>query len=622
MKTIYSLMSFLFYLFVVAQSSTQDSLKALIQKQNIPDSLKIEYHIQLSKTYQNENIDKSIRQLKTALFIIQNQKSDIKKAQISRLLAQNYRKKGIYDSAVNYALNAKRIFDTSSLKQEKLLTNSVLSILYRDQKYFKKALEINKANVELVKNDKLSPSLGRYYFDLGTSYRAVDSLKKAEKNYIKSMEIAQQTGFKPGENFMKLSLGQLYKVMDEYDKAEAYLKEVLPVYKRQNNKANMALIHYDLATIQSLRGNHNASIPLYEKSLELYSELGRLNFIKDINQKLFIAYNIVGDLPKAKAANTQYKIYKDSIDNRERKALIADMKTKYETDQLAAKNALNEKRAELAEAKSQRNLSLLVGSIVLIVLLSALFFFYSAKQKQAKKTALIQQELRASQKQLALEKQYRDSELKALKAQMNPHFIFNVLNSIQEFIVLNKKDLASEYLAAFAELIRSYLHFSNKGVLTLQEEVETLEKYLELEQLRFSQNFEYFINIDPSIDTESLYIPTMLVQPYVENAVKHGLFHKNGDCKLHIEFLHLDEGKVRCIIQDNGIGRQKAKEYKSKKLKKQKSFASQATASRLDLLNEQGHQKIGVDIVDLKDDKNNDIGTKVILDIPIKTQHK
>jgi len=620
MKTIYTFIVCFTYLSLTAQNPTQDSLKTLIQNQKTPDSLKIEYLIQLSKSYQNEDIDNSIKQLKTALSISEKQNNEIKKARINRLIAQNYRKKGIYDSAVNFALTAKRIFDTTSLKQDKLLTNSVLSILYRDQKYYNKALELNKTNVNLIKNDKLSPSLGRYFFDLGTSYRAVDSLQKAEKNYMKSMKIAQQTGFKPGEVFMKLSLGQLYKVMDEYDKAESFLKEVLPIYKKQNNKANVALINYDLATIQSLRSNHKASIPLYNKSLELYTELGRLNFIKDINQKLFIAYNIVGDLPKAKVANVQYNTYKDSIDNRERKALIADMKTKYETDQIAAENALNEKRAELAEAKSQRNLSFLIGSIVLILMLLVVFFFYSAKQKQAKKTALVQQELKASQKQLALEKQYRDSELKALKAQMNPHFIFNVLNSIQEFIVLNKKDLASEYLASFAELIRSYLHFSNKGVLTLQEEVETLEKYLGLEKLRFSQNFEYSIKIDQSIESDSLFIPTMLIQPYVENAVKHGLFHKKENCRLKIEFQQQNSPKIRCIIEDNGIGRQKSKEHRDRKLKKQKSFASQATASRLNLLNEQGHQKIGVEIIDLKDHQNNDIGTKVILDIPIKTQ--
>lgn len=605
------------HLILVAQNSTQDSLKSLIQNQKTPDSLKIEYYIQLSQTYQNKKIDKSIKQLNTALLLSQGQQTEIQKARINRLLAQNYRKKGVYDSATNFALQAKRQFDNTDLKKEKLLTNSVLAILYRDQKYFNNALEINKANVELIKEDKLTPSLGRYYFDLGTSYRAVDSFKKAEENYLKSMKIARETGFKPGEYFMKLSLGQLYKVMDEYGKAESYFQEVLPIYEQQNNKANIALIHYDLATIQSLRGNHQASIPLYKKSLKLYSELGRLNFIKDINQKLFIAYNIVEDLPKAQKANAQYNLYKDSINSNERKALIAEMKTKFETEQVEAENALNEKRAELAEAESQRNFSYLVGSVALIILLILIFVFYSAKQKQAKQTALVEQELKASQQKLALEKQYRDSELKALKAQMNPHFIFNVLNSIQEFIVLNQKDLASEYLATFAELIRSYLYFSNKGKLSLEEEIETLKKYLELEQLRFSQNFDYKISLGSDIHPEAIEIPTMLIQPYVENAIKHGLFHKKGHCELKLNFELLNAKTLQCTIEDNGVGRAKASEFKAKKNQLAKSFASEATASRLDLLNQQTSEQIGVDIIDLEDN-NQPAGTRVILVIPLK----
>lgn len=614
------LLLLMFQSFFYAQNATtQDSLRSLLNHNNQPDSLQVERYIVLSETYGNQSIDKSIAELYKALKISQPPEAYLQKAKINRLLSQNYRKKGVYDSAVASALEAKRIYDTTSLKQNKLIVNSVLAMLYRDKGYYEKALKINLDNVNLVKNDSLTSSLGRYYFDLGTTYRALDSLKKAEANYIKSMEIAQQTGFRPGEVFMKLSLGQLYKVMNQYDKAEAYLTEVLPVYQSQNNQANIALIHYDLATIQSLRGNHKASIPFYEKALEIYRDLGRLQFIKDINQKLFIAYNIVEDLPKAQHANAQYNLYKDSIDNKERKALVAEMKTKFETEQVEAENALNQKRAELAEAESQRNLGYFIGSIVFIGLLILIFVFYSAKQTQAKQTALVKQELKASQQKLALEKQYRDSELKALKAQMNPHFIFNVLNSIQEFIVLNQKDLASDYLATFAELIRSYLYFSNKGKLTLEEEINTLQKYLELEQMRFSQNFEYKISVDSELNPDSIEIPTMLIQPYVENAIKHGLFHKKGLCILKLTFEKVNEQLLNCFIEDNGIGRAKALELKQKKNQLiPKSFASEATESRLDLLNEQTSEKIGVEIIDLTED-DQPAGTRVELRIPIKS---
>lgn len=600
-------------------SAQNDSLQHLVNASTAQDTTYVKRLLQLSDAYKNSNIDEQLKWLEEAYQVSKSKQFQQLQAQSALDLARAYRKKGVYDSAVASAQQAKRIYDTLPVKQDKLLVNSVLAMIYRDEGYHDEALKLNLDNVNLIQNDTISPSLGRYYFDLGTTYRALDSLEKAEANYITSLEIAQNTGFRPGEIFMKLSLGQLYKVMDQYDKAEAYLKDVLPVYQSQNNQANIALIHYDLATIQSLRGNHKASIPLYETALEIYSDLGRLQFIKDINQKLFIAYNIIEDLPKAQLANAQYNLYKDSIDSQERKALVAEMKTKFETEQVEAENALNQKRAELAEAESQRNLGYLIGSIVVIGLLILIFVFYSAKQKQAKKTALIQQELKASQQKLALEKQYRDSELKALKAQMNPHFIFNVLNSIQEFIVLNQKELASEYLATFADLIRSYLHFSNKGQLTLEEEIETLEKYLELEQLRFSQNFEYTINVGSNINPECIEIPTMLIQPYVENAVKHGLFHKQGSCVLKLSFEKENEQLLKCTIEDNGIGRSKAQALKQKKNKLiSKSFANEATASRLNLLNEQTSEKIGVEIIDLTE-HNQPSGTRVELRIPIKS---
>lgn len=608
---------FLLFCFSLTLQAQNDSLQKLIKQTNTKDTTYVSRLLLLSQTYNNTHIDSQVKVLQKAKKITKRKNFLQLEAKTNVELARAYRKQGIYDSAIANALNAKRIYDRLKLKPNQLLANSVLTTLYRDQKYYDKALELNKINLSLVRNDALSPSLGRYYFDLGTTYRALDSLKLAEFNYIKSLEIAKETGFKPGENFMKLSLGQLYKVMDKYDKAEAYLKEVLPVYTQQNNKANVALINYDLGTIASLRANHQASIPYYEKALKIYTELGRLQFIKDINQKLFIAYNIIQDAAKAKAANQQFIVYKDSIESQKRDALIAEMKTKFETDQIAAENKLNKKRAELAEAEGQRNLIFLIASIILILLLVAVFLFYSAKQKEAKKAALIKQELKASQQQLALEKQYRDSELKALKAQMNPHFIFNVLNSIQEFIVLNKKDLASEYLATFAELIRSYLFFSNRGSLTLEEEVDTLEKYLELEQLRFSQNFKYQILTDSIIDLDSIEIPTMIIQPYVENAIKHGLFHKKGDCNLNINFSLETQSVLKCIITDNGIGRAKAKVLNKKKSKLNQSFASQATASRLDLLNQKSFEKIGVKITDLIEN-NEPKGTKVSLTIPIK----
>ncbi|GGE32940.1 tetratricopeptide repeat-containing sensor histidine kinase [Psychroflexus planctonicus] len=608
----------LFLLFTTNSISQRDSLLNLINTTSIKDSTYVDYLFQLSKSFSDENVNQEIEYLQRAKELSRQENLSFSEAKAHQQLASAYRNKGVYDLAVREAISAKKIYDTTALKSEKLLTNSILATLYRDQQFFEDALKINKQNLKLVIKDQDSPTKARYFFDLGNTYRALDSLGKAEENYKEALRISEETKFTPGEKMIGLSLGQLYKVKDEYKKAKNLLNSVLPYYKSLDSKANIALIYYDLATIASLEGEHKFSIPLYEKAISIYEELGKLYFVKDIYQKLFIAYNIVEDTPKANEANQKYNFYKDSLDNQSKKALVAEMKTKYETEQIEAENKLNQKRAALAEAENERNLIFLIASVALIILLIVVFIVYTAKQKEAKKAALIKQELNASQQQLALEKQYRDSELKALKAQMNPHFIFNVLNSIQEFIVLNKKDLASEYLATFAELIRSYLFFSNKGKLTLEEEIETLEKYLSLEQLRFSEQFSFSIKVKDSIPVEEIEIPTMLIQPYVENAVKHGLFHKKEKGKITIEFKRVSEKCIACSIEDNGIGRKKSASLQAKKTNLHQSFATKATEERLALINQQNFEKIGVEIKDLETEDGEAIGTRVQISIPIK----
>lgn len=246
-------------------------------------------------------------------------------------------------------------------------------------------------------------------------------------------------------------------------------------------------------------------------------------------------------------------------------------------------------------------------SALILISFGLLTLFYRGKLKTKEK-----------EKELALKNAKFENELailklENLKSQMNPHFIFNALNSIQEYIVLNQKNLASSYLAKFADLIRAYLDHSSKGYISVREEVECLDTYLQLEKLRFEDKFSYTINSLES--NEDIKIPTMLIQPYVENAIKHGLLHKKENRNLVIDFELLKEEKVlRCVILDDGIGREKAAQLRSKQ---HKSFATEATQHRLDLLNFGKERKIGATIDDLINENKEAIGTKVTLLIPI-----
>lgn len=358
------------------------------------------------------------------------------------------------------------------------------------------------------------------------------------------------------------------------------------------------------------------SIDAGQKAINLSELYGQKEVVTKAYQVLAKAYSLTGNYENAFAYQQKFTEKSEEILDHQKSEQLTFLQTKYETDKITNQRNLAEERATVAEVKSRQNLTLFIAALIvaLLIIISAIFYF--SKLKQAKKAEMVALQLRESQRRLALEKQYRDSELKALKAQMNPHFIFNVLNSIQEFIILNQKDLASDYLAMFADLIRGYLHYSSLGHIPLADEIESISQYLELEKLRFGESMSFEVNYETQLNTEAIKIPTMIIQPYVENAIKHGLFSKKGDKKLTVDFRTSNEETIICTITDNGIGRTKARELKENSLSKYKSFATEANASRLELFNQMTSKQIGVETIDLTDEHGNTAGTQVIITIP------
>ena len=244
---------------------------------------------------------------------------------------------------------------------------------------------------------------------------------------------------------------------------------------------------------------------------------------------------------------------------------------------------------------------------VLLTFLGVMLFKIRVKQIQAKNKIL--------QEKLDLEKRLQESSLAAIKSQMNPHFLFNALNTIQSFIYTNEKAAASSYLVDFSELTRKILEMSNKIQVLLSEEIEALRLYLKLEKMRFEDDFSFTIDIS-KLQNLAFKIPSMLIQPYVENAIKHGLLHKKGPKILEIIF-EMKDNTLIVSIQDNGIGREASKKINEKKVRQHESFATAANEKRFALLNELSLAKIGVEFMDLKDINGLPIGTKVLLSIPL-----
>ncbi|MFN0015965.1 MAG: histidine kinase [Saprospiraceae bacterium] len=213
--------------------------------------------------------------------------------------------------------------------------------------------------------------------------------------------------------------------------------------------------------------------------------------------------------------------------------------------------------------------------------------------------------------------QLADLEMRALRSQMNPHFVFNALNSVQNFILKNNTREASRYLTKFARLMRLILENSESPMVPLAREIELLRYYTELEQLRFNHRFSFDFQIDNNLNPESLSIPGMLVQPHIENAIWHGLMHKTEPGQLLIRFLKADEKTIVCEIEDNGVGRTRAGEIEKDRPKNYRSTGLANIRHRLNLLNTQLDQDIRLHFEDLYDEQGQALGTKVVVRMPM-----
>ena len=250
--------------------------------------------------------------------------------------------------------------------------------------------------------------------------------------------------------------------------------------------------------------------------------------------------------------------------------------------------------------------------VLSLVISGGIWFVFKMRLKQVEKEKEIELE------KVQLDKELISSQLENLRSQMNPHFIFNALNSIQEYIVTNEKVNASSFLVKFSRLIRMYLEHSRENEIPLEEEITALKLYLELEKDRFEEALDYEIIVDENLNPKTIKITSIFIQPYVENAIKHGLLHLKNNRLLQVTFeFNTTKDSVICSIKDNGIGRKKAEEMKKQREYLHKSFATSANQKRIELINKIRTKKASISITDLYDKNNVATGTLVQIEIPL-----
>jgi len=398
-----------------------------------------------------------------------------------------------------------------------------------------------------------------------------------------------------------------------YDEAEKLFLKTLAGTTRQNRVRTfygMAELYFNTGRYDKTKGFldislHECKTFLYRQNHQMFTHLNQKldseMTLKPYMEKIYwLYYRLDTALQEKDLAFAHYKLatqWKDSLQNEQNRRQWAMMQGQYETETASNRIGILEKENEVQNLtiKQSRIYLFTMGGFVLIIVFMALLFIRQNKIRAEHKTVLLEQ--------------------KMLRLQMNPHFIFNALSNIMNFIESKNTDKATRYLANFSSLLRSTLETTRKDNILLEEEVKGLTNYLELQKLRYGDKFEYAVDVDDMLDPEDVTIPPMLIQPFIENAIEHGIQHKESIGHINVRFI-LKGNQVICEVEDDGVGREKAWEVEYKTRRDHKSLATAIINDRIQAINKKMKQKIRLEIIDLKSEDNEPLGTKVVLGVP------
>jgi tetratricopeptide (TPR) repeat protein len=553
---------------------------------------------------------------------------------------------GNYQQAIDTILYSITYFERLKDYREISDATLIISTIYGDQGNYEKAFETaqqalsvsekyrDRSNtiLSLVQLGKLYRSIGDYstaleYYKRGYSYKpskvdwtarhlahSMGDLARDNHQYDSALYYYRESfAGNPGSRMSQLKMGQYYLAMANYDSAFFYFNLLYTL----GEKSGEGNIRYSAMAGMAKVFLHRKK---YAQALALGKEVLDRALIKnarlsqlDAFELLSTIYTVLKQPEQALNYYRQYVQLKDGILTDQFKGKLFEFKRIAEDEKRLSQIELL-KRERLITAqnlKKTQTFRNILGMAVLFIICIGLGIFWTISLKRKN------EKLRNESSRAEWQKVATDLEMQALRAQMNPHFIFNCLSSINRFILKNEPDIASDYLTRFSKLIRMVLINSQRSLIPLEDEADMLRLYLEMEQLRFKDKFSYNITYAKDVKAPDIMIPPLLLQPFCENAIWHGLMHKNGPGHLCIHFA-MKQGALQCAITDDGIGRIKASEIKTRSGENRKSLGLKLTAERLALFNEDSLMSTSWTIDDVTDEKGNIAGTKVMLHIRYK----
>ena len=626
-----------------------DSLKSAVI--DATDSTKILITLELARSHFNKNSDLHLWYSQESYQLSKKNKDSKSIAMALSEIGRYYYRKGAYDSAYyyiykaipfytsrynkavvysqisnietnrgNYAESIRLLIKSDSLYRLENDTAGIIisnvnlaTILGKKNEFIQSIIYLKKAEELAVKNET---ALGNIFNNLSINYLKLDDLENAEKYVLQSIEIRERLGDSIDLANSYLSYASLLAKKGKSNDGVLFFEKALPIFQKFKAEKDILICYNGLGDIYRKQRNFKKSNQYLLKAQALGKRVKNHTAKLSNYEKLHKLYRDTKQWDKAYSSLLLYNRMNDSVTNIAKITVTKELQTKYEIDKIIKEKEIAEVNTQLARSQSESNKNFGIAMTLLGGLILFGGFFVYQRLKESKKQEILSLKIEEEKNKGYLEQEVRLAELKALQSQMNPHFVYNALNSIQDLILQDDIRNSNKYLGKFSDFIRKVLAFSSKGFISVTEEIDVLTLYTELEQLRMGEQFKLsIINELNEDDSDDFRIPAMFIQPYVENAFKHGLMHKKGEKELYILFSR-DDKYVICSIEDNGVGRKKANEIQTRRKPQQGGFSMDANQERIDLLNIGRERKIRIEIIDKAKDKEA-LGTKVSLFFPL-----
>ncbi len=506
--------------------------------------------------------------------------------------------KGDYTFALEHYKDALNYYEQNDDKDgiEKVYNN--IGIVYEELKMFDKALGYFKESLKLKINKKKKDflSIAGTYNNIAIIYENYllksDSALLYYRLALKNYKIA---GYLNGKGKVCSNIGLLHFRQKNYQKADSCFKTAYAVFSKQKNKSGIASVLYYKANVEIEKGNFNKTISLLNRALNISNDLQLKSLKKNILKAYSLAYEKQHNSDSALMYFKQYQMLSEELLNSKKLEKVKNLEQKIVLEHKNFEINLLKKDKEISDLRQTRQNILIVTLLILLV--SIIIIFY---QKEHRKK--IQNEIELGKAKTRL-----------LRSQMSPHFIFNSLMSIQSFLIEGDVKGASKYLTLLARLMRLLLSYAKESYISLEQEIEVTEYYLATEKLRFGDKLDYTLNVDQAIDKCNTFIPPLMIQPALENAIVHGIMPCKTKGKLTIDFKIID-ADLMVTIEDNGVGYKSVK--KNNKLNK-KSFSTNIIKERIQLIKVQFNQKITYHIEEVYPDRQSCRGTRVTFRFPM-----